>query len=253
MPATHPTRKQAPSFPLYASDFLGSPSVLSMSMTERGVYITLLCAQWELGSLPTAMKPMAALLKGVNEKQLSRMWPTNLAGCFVERGGRLINPRLERERKKQVDYRRRQSDNAEKRWSKERQSGGNATALPDRHVSGNAPSSPIPSPKERTHTHGGAPLHGTRHRNHAACGRVCVPADLHTDFVRALNTDDADQVLRKWYTTVDDEWSVGAKKSWNTGGNNYIFWRARFSEQWPSDDAAPKRSTGSRLPKWAQK
>ena len=57
----------------------------------------------------------------------------------------------------------------------------------------------------------GAPLHAT-HRAHAACGRVCVPATLHQQFVQALNRDTADAELRAWYSTVNTTWTGGVHK-----------------------------------------
>lgn len=78
-----------------------------------------------------------------------------------------------------------------------------------------------------------------------------MPADLHGEFVRSLNRDDADRVLREWYLEVDNEWSVGARRSVNTGGNSYQFWRARFSERWPAEPVARKATgTDGRTPQW---
>lgn len=90
------------------------------------------------------------------------------------------------------------------------------------------------APTSVGHRQGGAPLH-TSHRTHAACGRICVPADLHSQFVRARHHDGADKELRDWYLAVDDEWTIGAKREANPGGNDFAFWRARFAERWPPE------------------
>jgi uncharacterized protein YdaU (DUF1376 family) len=249
-----PTAKstKSPAFQFYPKDFLSSTKVARMSLTERGIYITLLSVQWMEGALPSDLSEIADIV-GITTAQLTRIWPKYLGRCFVEKNGHLINERLERERKVQSDFRKKQKANADKRWDKS----GNATALPEvglSHDSGNAllplPQSASASPSALVHTQGrGAPLHQS-HKAHASCGRVCVPADLHSEFVRSLNTDDADKVLRAWYLVVDDEWSAGDKKHVNTGGNNFAFWRAWFSEQWPAPDAGLKRVAGSRLPEW---
>lgn len=107
-----PTSKRTPSpaFQFYPADFFGSSKVQRMSLTERGAYITLLAHCWLDGGLPNDPKQLAALLH-VKPLQFDRMWACVLKECFVERNGVLINARLEIERKKQFDYKRRQSDN----------------------------------------------------------------------------------------------------------------------------------------------
>jgi uncharacterized protein YdaU (DUF1376 family) len=246
---TTPTSKRTPAFQFYPSDFLGSSKVSRMSLTERGAYITLLAYCWQDGGLPTDTKTLAAMLH-VKAIQFDRMWSGPLHECFHERNGKLQNARLEEERKKQADFRKQQKDKADKRW----QSHSNATALPGsgtRHDPGNAlhlQSSSSSSLKNTHTTRASAPIHQT-HAKHAACGRVCVPAELHSHFVRARNHDGADRELRDWYLDVDNAWSVGEFKDANTGANDYAFWRARFDEKWPAA-SAPK--TNTRVPTWAQ-
>lgn len=238
---------KSPAFQFYPSDFLGSSNVEMMSMAERGIYITLLSRCWLDNGLPTSLIELAKFAH-MKRAQFERLWREGtISRCFIERSGRLHNKRLDIERRKQAEHKQRNSDAAHARWNKGRQSERNADALPVEsqpastpHDVGNALSlsTPFPSPSsERTHTRGGATLHQT-HKAHAACGRVCVPADLHESFVRALNRADADSVLRDWYLVVDNEWSVGAKKDTPVGGNDYRFWRARFNEKWPSADEA---------------
>jgi hypothetical protein len=139
---------------------------------------------------------------------------------------------------------------AKARWQTQN---GKPIATPEKQTDGNVrvanecPPSPSPSPapspaQEEKHTQGtraSAPIHSTVHRKHAHCGIVCVPADLHDSFRRARNHDNADKELHEWYLAVDDEWSVGARKGHNTGGNDYRFWRDRFDERWPAERATP--------------
>ena len=104
----------SPAFQFYPSDFLNSPKVRRMSMTERGVYITLLCLDWMDGGLPLDLNLVA---KDINVKpsQLRAMFESSQLGqCFEEHGGRYRNDRLIRELKKQTEFRRRQSDNGAK-------------------------------------------------------------------------------------------------------------------------------------------
>lgn len=107
-------KETSPAFQFYARDWLSSSKVQRMSMTERGVYQTLLAFEWLDGSLPTDMKQLAAMV-GMKASQFQRMWSSGaLCECFVERDGRFVNERLESERQKQRDFRRRQSDNGSK-------------------------------------------------------------------------------------------------------------------------------------------
>lgn len=100
-----------------------------MSMTERGVHITLLSHCWLEGSVPGDLRMLARMV-GMKELQFTRMWATGpLHHCYqLTAEGRFINARLEEEREKQASFRRRQSDAAASRWQKS----GNAVAS-ERH------------------------------------------------------------------------------------------------------------------------
>lgn len=109
------TRK-APAFQFYADDFLAG--TITMTNEERGAYIALLCIQWSKGSL--------------SENDFQRvcigMPPHSHRICQdkfqTDSDGNYRNKRLEAEREKQEQYRKKQTDNANKRWV------GNATAYP---------------------------------------------------------------------------------------------------------------------------
>ena len=120
-----PQSNKSPAFQFYPKEFLSSSKVIAMSATERGAYITLLSVQWLDGSLPNDL-PALARLSGVAPKPFARMWPHNLARCFVLKNGHFVNERLERERKKQAEFRQRQATNSAKGWDSRR----HATALP---------------------------------------------------------------------------------------------------------------------------
>lgn len=113
--------EKAPAFQFYPKDFLSDSNVSGMSLQERGAYITLLCICWIDGSLPIAADRLANMVS-TPLKQFAKFWPA-LAACFVERDGRYVHPRLEREREKQAEHRRSQSAKgsrgAEKRWQRD--------------------------------------------------------------------------------------------------------------------------------------
>lgn len=115
------TPVKSPAFQFYPKDFLSAESVRLMSMQERGVYITLICLCWTEGTIPADVKLLARLC-GMPDSAFRKQWPA-IVSCFkpaTDQSDRLVHPRLEREREKQSDFRRRQSDSgkkgAERRW-----------------------------------------------------------------------------------------------------------------------------------------
>ena len=98
------TRGKSPAFQFYPQDFISDPNVAAMTLTERGAYITLLCFCWSQGFLPSDHGRLARLC-GISRAAFDLLWPA-LMVCFrVDGTDRLIQPRLERERQKQIDYR----------------------------------------------------------------------------------------------------------------------------------------------------
>ena len=123
---------KAPAFQFYPKDFLTNEYVRLMSHTERGIYITLLCFCWLEGSLPAEVGQLAAL-SGVPATRFTKLWSGPLSACFyVREDGRLGQPRLEKERNKQQEYRRRQSDKG--RASAEARFNRGSTAVQPRPV-----------------------------------------------------------------------------------------------------------------------
>lgn len=78
----------------------------------------------------------------------------------------------------------------------------------------------------------GSPIH-TSHKSHAACGRICVPAFLHTEFVGRRNHLQADKELRDFYGEIEIDWSTGAHQH-DEPGDPVVFWRAKYDERWPA-------------------
>lgn len=129
---TPTSKRTTPSFQFYPDSFLSSSKVERMSMTERGIYITFLARCWQDNGLPTDMKVLAGFAR-MKPAQFERVWKGGaLSECFYERNGKLHNERLDKERKKQAEFRRRQSDNAARGW----RSRGNAVAVPEHQPSG---------------------------------------------------------------------------------------------------------------------
>lgn len=95
--------EKAPAFQFYPKDFMTDGNVVRMTLQERGAYITLLCLCWTDLSLPADMGSLARSC-GVSTTAFTRLWPA-LAPCFTVTEGRLMQPRIERERQKQETYR----------------------------------------------------------------------------------------------------------------------------------------------------
>lgn len=228
---------RSPAFQFYPKDYLTDTNVIAMSYTERGVYWHLVSICWLEGSLPPETKALARLL-GMTPTHFARLWPA-IAPCFKARAdGRLLHSRLEKERKAQAEYRKRQQDAAASRWHKPKPSHGDALLS----------SSPISNLQSASAERGRAPLHDMSHRKHALCGRVCLHASQFNDFVRRRNHDGADAEVNTWAFSVIQEWTDGAMKAVEPG-DPFDFWRARYDEKWP----APRASTPDRRrPAWAQ-
>jgi len=97
---------KSPAFRFYPADFLADIKVASMSMEERGIYITLLCHCWLENGLPVD-STLAKTLLICNE---------SVASCFYEKNGKFRNKRLDLEKKNQ------------KAWIKKCSQGGLARA-----------------------------------------------------------------------------------------------------------------------------
>lgn len=93
----------SPAFQLYVNDFLGSAKVGMMSADEVGTYVLLLCLDWQEGGFVYDAKRLAKWCR-LSPSAFKRAW-VQVGQCFVERDGRQWNPRLEREREKQAEWR----------------------------------------------------------------------------------------------------------------------------------------------------
>jgi uncharacterized protein YdaU (DUF1376 family) len=118
--------EKAPAFQFYPSDFLSDENVVLMNNQEVGCYIKLLCFCWKQGSIPGDMAKIAKLCNE-DENSMAQLWHS-LKPCFIENGndGRFYNKRLEKERKKQIEFKKERSESGYKgavsRWGKKKKS-----------------------------------------------------------------------------------------------------------------------------------
>lgn len=97
---------KSPAFQFYPGDWLSSPAVMLMTPEHEGAYIRLLCYDWMSDGIPDCDQSLAAL------SRLGEGWfkggSTVLKRCFNQhptKAGFLTNPRLQKEREKQSEWR----------------------------------------------------------------------------------------------------------------------------------------------------
>jgi uncharacterized protein YdaU (DUF1376 family) len=157
--------KNPPSFQFYPQDFMSDLNVQKMTMEERGVYITLLCHCWIEDGLPTDDgDPIGTLFKS-----------HAVAKCFIKKKGKFRNPRLDRERAKQLVYHKSQQEaglrGAEARWGRHNEPIATPMA---KHSSSSSSSSLLKKPP--------TPLKGgDRKPNNRKTRRLAVGASLKKD------------------------------------------------------------------------
>jgi uncharacterized protein YdaU (DUF1376 family) len=95
-----------PAFQFYASDWLASVS--SLTLEERGAYITLLAWSWEHGGVPNDMKRIAAIL-GTHLNAARRIWVEVCKRWSLTDDGDWRNGRLERVRANSEAFRQKQA------------------------------------------------------------------------------------------------------------------------------------------------
>jgi hypothetical protein len=114
--------KTAPAFQLYASDTMADRRFRTMSLAERGLFISFLCECWVNRSIPADAQSIAKLL-GFGLDEIAASLSEKVLSFFVKNDeGELVNPELERYREKLDEAREKMSKGgkrgAEKRWDK---------------------------------------------------------------------------------------------------------------------------------------
>lgn len=94
---------KSPSFQFYVQDFLLGTQYLSAE--EVGAYVRLLCHQWDNGFIENNDRNLK-IITGISAKKLENI----LKKFSLSKGNIYKNARLEAERKKQMDARKRRSD-----------------------------------------------------------------------------------------------------------------------------------------------
>ena len=114
-----------PYFKFYPADFMGSGKVQIMHPAKKGVYVSLLCYEWQEGPLPDDPGRLARIA-GASPREMKEAWPSVRACFSVDENGRLYHPRLERERQDAMSRSKSAKRSASKRWNNERDANGDA-------------------------------------------------------------------------------------------------------------------------------
>ncbi len=111
---------KSPAFQFYPDDFVGG-KVGMMTPEEVGVYVLLLCLDWNQGGFIEDVERLARWCR-IPPRRFAVVWAV-LRENFTERDGRFFNGRLEQERAKQEEWRIKSSEGGKKgaqhRWQPE--------------------------------------------------------------------------------------------------------------------------------------
>lgn len=118
---------EMPWFPFYVDDFLGSQKVQRMTMEEIGVYLMLLCQQYQEGAIEWPCERIANALRG-HERSIEYV----LAECFEQTSEGWKNARLSRIQADQQEKSDKARMAAKARWDKG--SGGTDATAKRTHV-----------------------------------------------------------------------------------------------------------------------
>jgi uncharacterized protein YdaU (DUF1376 family) len=138
----------SPAFQFYVQDFL--TGTMHLSAEEVGAYMLLLCHQWDKGSLPAGDKELLRIAR-TRQKVLDVV-----KGKFATgEDGLLRNTRLEKEREKQLSYRKMKSESGKKgneiRWQTDRTATTNVSQSDKKNVADDRPSPSVSFSFSETH------------------------------------------------------------------------------------------------------
>lgn len=129
-------KQKAPAYSWYPKDYETDEAVKFMTYEQEGIYRRLLDHQWLHGGIPTDVQQIAKLVPKVSLRKFKQLWP-GFADKFQRQGDRLINARLERQRKSQKDFQDSASENgkkgADKRWGSDGETDGESDGVAKLH------------------------------------------------------------------------------------------------------------------------
>lgn len=225
--------QKSPAFSFYAKDFLTGTA--TMTLAERGAYVTLLAHEWDAGGVPGTASERARVL-GCTAAKEKAIW-LKLGSKFVPHEGVYVNVRLEQERHKQTERRQKLAQNGSKGGSKKAanekqlpeqqppQMGGQKSSLA---FSSSSSGSGIDTGSSTSRVRGGGLIVGGGEyvrllETHAYVGaKLRVPKVLHTELMTKSGAN-ADEELRAWYARLDEQLEQDGKGT----GDVFVWLRPR--------------------------
>ena len=196
-----------PAFQFYADDFLAG--TFTFTNEQRGLYIALLCLQWNQGAI--GEETITALAGGMPPESITAVMAKFVRG---EDDGMLRNPRLELERKKQAAFRAKCSEAG-------RRSVEGRLKVPSRSVEGGGQpevNSPSPSPSPiKTNTGRFAPPSSEELKFYAA--KIGLPDSEASAFFNYYESNGwkvGKNPMRKWESAM-----INWKKNWEEKRTKY--------------------------------
>jgi len=125
---------KSPAFQFYPDEFIGSGKVGTMTVEEIGAYTLLLCLEWSETGFVYDEEELSRWCR-LSPARFRKAW-VRISRCFVERDGRLYNPRLDAEREKQRVWREKSAKGG-RTSAEHRRKGGSTVVEPDRVPKGN--------------------------------------------------------------------------------------------------------------------
>jgi uncharacterized protein YdaU (DUF1376 family) len=99
-------KEKSPAYQRYPNDYLSDPNVQAMTLEQEGAYNRLMDYCWKQGSIPTDPKKLLSMCKNIDVVRMREIWKA-IRHCFrphPELSGRVVHPRLDREREKQAEW-----------------------------------------------------------------------------------------------------------------------------------------------------
>ena len=138
---------KSPAFQFYPDDFLGSGKVGTMTTDEVGAYTLLLCLEWNETGFVFDEEELARWCR-MSRAKFRKAW-SRVSRCFEERDGRMYNPRLQKEREKQAEWREKSAKGG-RASAQAKAKGGARVVQPPLVPNGNTPVSSLQSPSPVT-------------------------------------------------------------------------------------------------------
>lgn len=222
-----------------------------MTYEQQGIYRGALDHQWVEGSIPADPNQLASLFPKISAEKFAAIWPLISTKFRLVADGRLVNDRLELQRRLRDAYIKTQKRNARKRRPARSSAAnhGSAMAQPSHQSSSSSSSStvkPISPSARATNTSpifGGTPTHKT----HACCGVVCLHQSQFEGFLQRLAAQpdvDPQKYVRNFFDEWNTRYETGDRSGVIPGQDMFDFWRDRWAETHPeikNTSAKPSR------------